>query len=58
MLGNRNLKQILGAVIGKQHYLALINMVRNYPEFWRNITRYLTGSGQYPYKKKSELQME
>lgn len=52
MLGNRNLKQILGAVIGKQHYLALINMVRNYPEFWRNITRYLTGSGQYPYEIK------
>jgi FkbM family methyltransferase len=50
LLGNRNMKQILGAVLGKQHYIALINMARNYPEFWQNIFRYLTGSGQYPYK--------
>ncbi len=49
MMGNRNAKQIFTAVLGKQHYVALFNMVKNYPASWQNISRYLTGAGQYPY---------
>jgi len=49
MLGNRNLKQMAKAVIGKQHYFALLNMYRNYPAFLHNLRRYLTGVGNYPY---------
>lgn len=50
MLGNRNLKQVVSAIVGKQHYIALFNMCRNYPDFWKNTLRYLTGRGHYPYE--------
>lgn len=52
MLGNRSVKQILSAITGKQHYIALINMMRLYPRFVRNLIRYLTASGKYPYDIK------
>jgi FkbM family methyltransferase len=50
MLGNRSLRQIATASIGKQHYFALLNMYRNYPAFLHNLRRYLTGVGNYPYE--------
>jgi FkbM family methyltransferase len=50
MFGNRDLNQILRAIIGKQHYIALLNMYRNYPNFFENLRRYLTASGCYPYE--------
>ncbi|MDP8241051.1 MAG: FkbM family methyltransferase [Candidatus Hatepunaea meridiana] len=50
MMGKRNLKQIVKAIIGRQHYIALINMVRNYPEFPSILFRYITGRGSYPYQ--------
>lgn len=49
MLGNRRLKQVLKAFVGRQHYIALVNMYRHYPEWRDNVLRYLTGSGHYPY---------
>ena len=52
MLGNRGIKQILRAVFGKQHYIAMINMVRIYTDTLNNTTRYLTGIGRYPYDIK------
>lgn len=48
MLGNRNARQIARALVGRQHYVALGNMVRVYPRFWRTLFRYLTASGEYP----------
>ncbi|MBI5195220.1 MAG: FkbM family methyltransferase [Nitrospirae bacterium] len=52
MFGNRGIKEILRAIIGKQHYIAIINMARNYPDFLENTSRYLTGIGSYPYDIK------
>lgn len=52
MLGNRDCKQVITAVFGRQHYVALRNMMKNYPDFRENITRYIIGSGQYPYEIK------
>ena len=49
MLGNRTLKQILTAVVQRQHYIALFNMIRVYPRRAENLWRYLTGNGHYPY---------
>ena len=49
MLGNRRLKQVLKAFVGRQHYIALVNMYRHYPEWRDNFLRYLTGGGHYPY---------
>jgi FkbM family methyltransferase len=50
MLANRSFKQIARALVGRQHYIALLNMVRVYPCFWSNLARYLSGRGQYPYQ--------
>jgi len=52
MLGNRGINQILKAVTGKQHYITLVNMVRNYPNFFKCTARYLTANGIYPYNIK------
>ena len=52
MLGNRRLNQVLKAFVGWQHYIALVNMYRHYPEPRDNVLRYLTGSGHYPYSIK------
>jgi len=49
MLGNRSIKQVLKAITGKQHYIALFNMAKNYPDFLNNTIRYLTTTGFYPY---------
>lgn len=49
MLGNRSLHTVAKAVFGKQHYTALWNMYRNYPDFLENFKRYITGKGTYPY---------
>jgi FkbM family methyltransferase len=50
MLGNRSLNQILKAIAGRQHYIALWNMIKYYPDFLSNFKRYLTASGHYPYQ--------
>jgi FkbM family methyltransferase len=52
MLGNRSLTQILKGITGRQHYIALGNMFRNYPNFLENTYRYLTAKGEYPYNIK------
>jgi FkbM family methyltransferase len=52
MFGNRGVKQIAKAVVGRQHYIALVNMMRFYPEFMGNTVRYLTATGSYPYDIK------
>lgn len=52
MLGNRDFWQIIKAVFQRHHYVALFNMVKNYPDFMDNFNRYLTGSGKYPYNIK------
>ncbi len=50
MLGARSLSTILRSIFHKQHYAALRNMYRNYPAFWGNLGRYLSGCGSYPHK--------
>jgi FkbM family methyltransferase len=47
-IGKRNLRQTLKAIFGKQHYVALLNMFRVYPEFFNALFRYLSGRGKYP----------
>ena len=48
--GNRRLTTILRAALEKQHYIALWNMYRYYPDFVENLKRYLTARGKYPYR--------
>lgn len=50
MIGHRNLRQLLRATTGKQHYIALLNMAKIYPDFLNNLYRYLTARGTYPYQ--------
>lgn len=50
MVGNRSAKQIIGAMCGKQHYIALINMMKNCQDFPEFLFRYLTGRGHYPWE--------
>jgi FkbM family methyltransferase len=50
MVGNRSLATILGALLKPQHYVALGNMWRLYPDFWRILFRYLSARGTYPYR--------
>src|SRR5215203_2127578 len=52
MVAGRSLSTLFHAVVQKQHYIALVNMYRNYPHFWENLKRYLAGKGSYPYKIK------
>lgn len=52
MLGNRGFKQVWDVLFGWQHYRALLNMARRYPNFVGNLRRYLSGSGDYPYDIK------
>jgi FkbM family methyltransferase len=49
MIGGRSLEQILRALFGRAHYVALANMITKYPDFLRNFARYLTAQGDYPY---------
>lgn len=49
MIGYRSWPTIIRAILERQHYVALMNMVRYYPDFWDNFIRYLAGSGNYPY---------
>lgn len=49
MLGNRSFAQLWSALTGKQHYIALTNMVKVYPSFFANTARYLFALGDYPY---------
>ncbi len=49
-VGRRSLKQATRALFGKQHYIAFINMLRIYPNFFNVFWRYFSGTGQYPYK--------
>lgn len=49
MLGNCSINQVMKAIVGRQHYIALFNMIRIYPSFFDSIYRYLTARGTYPY---------
>lgn len=49
MLWNRPFKDYVAALVQKEHYIAVFNMARRYPEPARNFYRYLTGRGRYPY---------
>jgi FkbM family methyltransferase len=49
MFGGRRISRVAAAMFGPQHYIALANMARTYPEFVENLARYLTGNGEYPY---------
>jgi len=46
--GNRSVKQIVRAAKGRQHYIALFNMWKLYPDFVNSTRRYLTSYGEYP----------
>jgi len=48
LLGNRTLPQVVRALFGRHHYVALNNMWRLYPKFSEYLWRYLTAKGQYP----------
>lgn len=50
MFGDRSLSTVLNSALQKKHYVALLNMYRNYPAFWENLGRYLSGKGKYPYR--------
>ena len=50
MNNRRSLSQIVKALFGKQHYIALWNMLLNYPSFFNILFHYLTGYGRYPSK--------
>jgi FkbM family methyltransferase len=47
-IGGRNLKTIGAALFRRQHYVAGINMLRNYPHPLEMYGRYLLGIGSYP----------
>ncbi len=49
-VGGRSLRVILRAPFEARHVGALVNMVRVYPRPWRELWRYLSASGQYPYE--------
>ncbi len=49
-LGGRSLRAILRAPFQARHIRALVNMFRVYPRPWRELWRYLSASGQYPYE--------
>jgi FkbM family methyltransferase len=50
MLGYRSSSRLRRAITGRQHYVALLNMARHYPDFIGNLSRYLGGGGAYPYR--------
>lgn len=52
MLGRRTCKQIIKSPFQRENYVALFNMMRVYPDFIQNFTRYVTGRGKYPYHIK------
>ena len=37
MVGNRTTKQVAKAIFGREHYVALINIFRNYNRPWENL---------------------
>ena len=49
MIANRSFTTIGLAAFKSQHYVALFNMVKVYPEFFDCFGRYLFSSGSYPY---------
>ena len=51
-IGNRNLKQFLKAIIGKQHYIAFLNIIKICPNYFDVFMRYFLGTGEYPYSIK------
>jgi FkbM family methyltransferase len=52
MLGSRDFRTVATSIFRRQHYIALFNMVKVYPNFVENLFRYLTGRGEYPYDIK------
>lgn len=49
MLGDRKISKILGSTVDKRHYRALWNMRSTLPNHNKDLWRYLTGHGDYPY---------
>lgn len=46
------MRQFLKAIIGKQHYVAFLNMIMVCPDFLDVFVRYFWGKGDYPYAVK------
>lgn len=51
-IGKRNIKQLLKAVLAKQHYLAFFNIIRFCPKPIDVFLRYFLAKGSYPYSIK------
>jgi FkbM family methyltransferase len=52
MFGHRSFLMFLNSMLSKQHYIALLNMWRVYPQFFDNLRRYILCDGEYPYNIK------
>lgn len=48
-IGKRSSRQLFRAIFGKQHYIALFNMIRFYPNFIIVFFKYFFGIGKYPH---------
>jgi FkbM family methyltransferase len=48
-IGGRPLRVVLGAPFRARHIMALVNVFRVFPRPWRELWRYLSASGRYPY---------
>lgn len=51
-IGKRNLNDLLRALFDRRHYIAFLNMLIVYPDFFDCFPRYFIGAGKYPYKIK------
>jgi FkbM family methyltransferase len=52
MIGKRRLSEVIAAIFQHQHYRALANMWRFYPDFLDSFWRYASGNGVYPFEIK------
>lgn len=50
MLAGRPTGLILRSLVEPEHYVALVGMVRRYPDFAQVAKRYFVGGGDYPYR--------
>jgi FkbM family methyltransferase len=48
-IGQRNFGSGIKAFFESRHYVALLNMIWLYPDFWEALKRYISDSGPYPY---------
>src|SRR6266850_249579 len=52
MIGQRQVSTVFRAFFQHRHYIAFLNMLKVYPSFWENFSRYVFASGSYPYQIK------